>query len=128
MTTSPFSGSCTLICLQLYTVVVNLDLVFGVLCFCLNCLRKCFTGGRARALGPVRPVRAGSTASPWVTEPSASALLGCEVVLRLVPGLTASDPPVSGSGWLPSVFGLFVLKMSVYDNIDPAHLYPLFTS
>ena len=56
--------------------------------------------------------------------PSALAMRGCEVVLRLVPGLTASDHPISGFGWLPRVVGLYVLKMSVYDNIDPAHLSP----
>ena len=57
--------------------------------------------------------------------PSAFAMLGCEVVLRPVPGLITSDPPVSGFGRLLRVIGLFVLKMSVYDKIDPAHLYPL---
>ena len=63
--------------------------------------------------------------SPWITVPSASASLGCEVVSCLVPGLTASDSPDSAFGELLRVLGLYVLTMSVFDNIDPAHLYPL---
>ena len=57
--------------------------------------------------------------------PSAFALLGCEVVLRFVPGLAASDRSVPEICRLPRVFGLDVLQMSVFDNIGPAHLYPL---
>ena len=73
----------------------------------------------------MRSARIGSLISLWITVLSAFAMLGCEVVLRPVPGLTTSEPPVSGFGRLLRVIGLFVLKMSVHDNIDPAHLYPL---
>ena len=51
-------------------------------------------------------------------------MLGCEVVLRQVPGFTASDLPGPVLGWLLRVIGLYVMMMSVSDSIDPAHLYP----